>query len=159
MFYMILRKTIAVSCSVYKSTPRSCSGYTMSANTPNFKNTMRAPDQGITPSLIACIDEIAAQLKTYQKPVTVRRDGTLLAGLETPQIKITFISFPRPIVHTSIMDDALRAEYMDQFDLEDCDRVFYYDDAKDIFYFEVDDQLLEVALKEMRYLASMVSRC
>jgi hypothetical protein len=58
------------------------------------------------------------------------------------------------------MDDALRAEYMDQFDLEDCDRVFYYDDARDIFYFEVDNQqLLEVALKEMRYLASMVSRC
>jgi hypothetical protein len=132
----------------------------MSANAPIFNNTMRAPNQGITLSLIACIDEIAAQLEANQKPVTVRRDGTLLAGLVTPQIRITFISFPRPIVHTSIMDDALRAEYMDQFDLEDCDRVFYYDDARDIFYFEVDNQqLLELALKEMRYLASMVSRC
>jgi hypothetical protein len=124
----------------------------MSANDPKTQSPL-----DITPSLIACIDEIAAQLKANQKPVTVRRDGTLLAGLETPKIKITFISFPRPNVHTSIMDDALRAEYMDQYELENSERVFWYDDAKDISYFEVENQqLLEVVMKEMRYLASMV---
>ena len=130
--------------------------------TPKINNTMTATAPNtqspldITLSLIACIDEIAAQLKANQKAVKVRRDGTLLVGLETPEIKITFISFPRPNVHTSIMDDALRAKYMDQYELENSERVFWYDDAKDISYFEVDNtQLLEVVIKEMRYLASM----
>ena len=95
-------------------------------------------------------------MKANQKAVKVRRDGTLLVGLETPEIKITFISFPRPNVHTSIMDDALRAKYMDQYELENSERVFWFDDAKDISYFEVDNtQLLEAVIKEMRYLASM----